>query len=63
MRANNKKLKSEIKREIMNKFGQNIPLNRLYEMILRRLAYDIKASLNETTMHFAKQIARKLLEL
>ncbi|XP_067210276.1 cilia- and flagella-associated protein 44 isoform X2 [Linepithema humile] len=56
MRANNKNLKSQIKQEIMNKFGQNISLNKLYEMILRRLAYDIKARLNETAIYFAKQI-------
>lgn len=60
MRVNNKNLKNEIKLEIMNKFGQNISLNKLYETILRRLVYDIKANLRETTTYFTKRIKRKL---
>lgn len=60
MRINNKNLKNEIKLKIMNKFGQNISLNKLYETILRRIVYDIKANLSETTMYFTKRIKRKL---
>jgi len=60
MRVNNKNLKNEIKLKIINKFGQNISLNKLYETILRRIVYDIKANLSETTTYFIKQIKRKL---
>jgi len=60
MRVNNKNLKNEIKLKIINKFGQNISLNKLYETILRRIVYDIKANLNETTTYFTKQIKGKL---
>jgi len=60
MRINNKNLKNEIKLKIMNKFGQNVSLNKLYETILRRIVFDIKANLSETTMYFTKQIKRKL---
>ncbi|XP_025994269.1 cilia- and flagella-associated protein 44 isoform X2 [Solenopsis invicta] len=56
MRVNNKKLKNEIKLKIMNKFGQNVSLSKLYETILRRIVYDIKANLNETTAYFIKRI-------
>ncbi|XP_036151277.1 cilia- and flagella-associated protein 44 [Monomorium pharaonis] len=56
MRVNNKNLKNEIKLQIMNKFGQNVSLNKLYETILRRIVYDIKANLNETTAYFIKRI-------
>ncbi|XP_011859838.1 PREDICTED: uncharacterized protein LOC105557260 isoform X2 [Vollenhovia emeryi] len=56
MRVNNKNLKDEIKLKIMNKFGQNISLNNLYETILRRLVFDIKANLSETTMYFTRRI-------
>ncbi|XP_072743964.1 cilia- and flagella-associated protein 44 [Anoplolepis gracilipes] len=56
MRVNNKNLKNEIKLKIINKFGQNISLNKLYEIILRRMVYDIKANLNETRMYFIKRI-------
>lgn len=59
MRVNNNNLKNEIKLKIINKFGQNISLNKLYETILRRMVYDIKANLNETTMYFTKRIKRK----
>ncbi|XP_070154334.1 cilia- and flagella-associated protein 44 isoform X2 [Polyergus mexicanus] len=55
MRVNNNNLKNEIKLKIINKFGQNISLNKLYETILRRMVYDIKANLNET-MYFTKRI-------
>ncbi|XP_011636228.1 uncharacterized protein LOC105426623 [Pogonomyrmex barbatus] len=58
MRVNNKALKNEIKLKIMNKFGQDISLNKLYETILRRIVYDIKANLDETTIYFTKQIKR-----
>lgn len=60
MRINNKNLKNEIKLKIMNKFGQNVSLNKLYETILRRIVFDIKANLSETTMYFTKRIKRKL---
>ncbi|XP_071573554.1 uncharacterized protein [Temnothorax nylanderi] len=56
MRVNNKNLKNEIKLKIMNKFGQDISLNKLYETILRRIVYDIKTNLSETTMYFTKRI-------
>ncbi|KYN07248.1 WD repeat-containing protein 52 [Cyphomyrmex costatus] len=56
MRMNNKKLKDEIKLKIMNKFGQHLSLNKLYETILRRIVYDIKAHLSDTTTYFTKQI-------
>ncbi|XP_019696509.1 uncharacterized protein LOC105182290 [Harpegnathos saltator] len=55
MSVNNKKLKSEIKQRIMEKFGQNVSVTELYETILRRMVYDIKADLNETTMQFSKR--------
>ncbi|XP_070529333.1 cilia- and flagella-associated protein 44 isoform X2 [Cardiocondyla obscurior] len=58
MRVNNKNLKNAIKQKIMNKFGQNVSLNELYETILRRIVYDIKANLNEITMYFTKRIKR-----
>lgn len=60
MRVNNKNLQNEIKLKIMNKFGQHISLNKLYETILRRIVYDIKANLSETTMYFTKRIKREL---
>lgn len=60
MRLNNKNLKDEIKLKIMNKFGQNVSLDKLYETILRRIVYDIKANVNETTVYFTKRIKRKL---
>ncbi|EFN70133.1 WD repeat-containing protein 52 [Camponotus floridanus] len=56
MRVNNNNLKNEIKLKIINKFGQNVSLNKLYETIIRRMVYDIKANLNETTMYFTKRI-------
>ncbi|KYN44488.1 WD repeat-containing protein 52 [Trachymyrmex septentrionalis] len=56
MRHNNKKLQDEIKLKIMNKFGQSLSLNKLYETILRRIVYDIKANLRETMTYFTKQI-------
>ncbi|KYN22810.1 WD repeat-containing protein 52 [Trachymyrmex cornetzi] len=56
MRVNNKKLQDEIKLKIMNKFGQSLSLNKLYETILRRIVYDIKANLSETTTYFTKRI-------
>jgi len=60
MRVNNNNLKNEIKLKIINKFGQSVSLNKLYETIIRRMVYDIKANLNETTMYFTKRIKRKL---
>lgn len=60
MRLNNKNLKNEIKLKIMNKFGQNVSLHKLYEAILRRIIYDIKANISETIMYFTKRIKRKL---
>ena len=60
MRVNNKKLQDEIKQKIMNKFGQSLSLNKLYETILRRIVYDIKANLSETMTYFTKRIKRKL---
>ncbi|XP_014472910.1 PREDICTED: cilia- and flagella-associated protein 44 [Dinoponera quadriceps] len=56
MSMNNKSLKSEIKQKIIDKFGRNVSLTELYETILRRMMYDIKANLNETTMQFNKRI-------
>ncbi|XP_011056677.1 PREDICTED: cilia- and flagella-associated protein 44, partial [Acromyrmex echinatior] len=56
MRVNNKKLQDEIKQIIMNKFGQSLSLNKLYETILRRIVYDIKANLSETMTYFNKRI-------
>lgn len=56
MSVHNKNLKNEMKQKIMDKFGQNISLTELYETILRRMVYDIKANLNETTMQFNKRI-------
>lgn len=61
MRVNNKKLQDEIKLKIMNKFGQSVSLNQLYETILRRMAYDIRADLNETTMYFNRRLKRTLI--
>lgn len=60
MRVNNKKLQDEIKLKIMNKFGQSLSLNKLYETILRRIVYDIKANLSEASTYFTKRIKRKL---
>ncbi|XP_018302310.1 uncharacterized protein [Mycetomoellerius zeteki] len=56
MRVNNKKLQDEIKLKIMNKFGQSLSLNKLYETILRRIVYDIKANLSEASTYFTKRI-------
>lgn len=56
MSVNNKSLKNEIKQKIMDKFGQKVSLTELYETILRRMVYDIKANINETTMQFSKRI-------
>lgn len=61
MGANNKKLKNEIKQKIMDKFGRNVSLTELYETILRRMVYDIRANLNETTMQFNKRINGELI--
>ncbi|XP_032671308.1 cilia- and flagella-associated protein 44 isoform X3 [Odontomachus brunneus] len=55
MRVNNKSLKNEMKQRIMDKFGQNISLTELYETILRRMVYDIRANLSEITMQFSKR--------
>lgn len=60
MRLNNNNLKDEIKLKIMNKFGQNVSLHKLYETILHRIIYDIKANISETIMYFTKRIKRKL---
>lgn len=56
MRVDNKNLEKEIKMEMTNKFGKNVSLNKLYETILRRMVYDIKANLNETILYFNKRI-------
>lgn len=63
MSVNNKNLKNEMKQKIMDKFGQNISLTELYETILRRMVYDIKANLNEATMQFSKRINGELIVL
>jgi len=63
MRVINKNVKNEIKLKIMNKFGQNISLNKLYETILRRIVYDINTNLNEMTIYFTKRIKCKLYKL
>lgn len=46
----------------MDKFGRHVSLTELYETILRRMVYDIRANLNETTMQFSKRINGKLFE-
>ncbi|EZA47595.1 hypothetical protein DMN91_008008 [Ooceraea biroi] len=56
MRTINKNLRNEIKLKIMNKFGQRISLNKLYETILRQIVYNVKTNLNKTTIYFTKRM-------
>ncbi|XP_015588735.2 uncharacterized protein LOC107264707 [Cephus cinctus] len=51
-----KKLKDNIKEEMMKKFGQEISLNALYEAVLRRMVYDIKVNINGMISSFEKEI-------
>jgi hypothetical protein len=52
-------LKEEIKKEMQQKFGQQISLVTLYEAVLRRLIYDIKANTNSLVKFYDDKIKRK----
>lgn len=51
-----KRLKEKIKQEMMQKFGREVSLSSLYEAVLRKMIYDMKADLKEMTKGFDKQI-------
>lgn len=59
MEAEIKSLKSEIKNEMIKKFGQEISLSSLYEAVLRRMVYDIKADMKEMTKFYDQEIKCK----
>lgn len=50
------KLKSKVKTEKINKFGQEMSVNILYEAVLRNLIYDIKANLNSIVKSYDDQV-------
>ncbi|KAF7998128.1 hypothetical protein HCN44_009526 [Aphidius gifuensis] len=51
-----KNLKSEIKNEMIKKFGREISLSSLYEAVLRKMVNDIKADIKEMSKHYDQEI-------
>ncbi|XP_043276979.1 cilia- and flagella-associated protein 44 isoform X2 [Venturia canescens] len=47
-----KKLKSRIKQEMMEKFGREISIDYLYEVVLKRMIHDVRADVREMTRDF-----------
>lgn len=57
-------LKGEIKKEMEQKFGQQVSLVSLYEAVLRRLIYDIKANTSSLIKFYDEKIkSKKILYL
>ncbi|KAL7301745.1 hypothetical protein TKK_0005740 [Trichogramma kaykai] len=56
MKAELEALKGQIKTEMENKFGQQISLVSLYEAVLRRLIYDIKADTGSLVKFYQEKI-------
>lgn len=56
MKAQNKKLKEEIKEKMIQKFGCKVSLIELYEIILQRLIYDTKIDVRKIMKNFTKDI-------
>lgn len=59
MKAQNKKLKEEIKEKMIQKFGCKVSLIELYEIILQRLIYDTKIDVRKIMKNFTKDIESK----
>ncbi|XP_023287600.1 uncharacterized protein LOC105700070 isoform X2 [Orussus abietinus] len=51
-----KKLKSNIKEEMIRKFGQELSLSTLYEAVLQRMIYETKVNLNSMMKSYDDQI-------
>ncbi|XP_057334477.1 cilia- and flagella-associated protein 44 isoform X2 [Microplitis mediator] len=56
MESEIKRLKEEIKKEMIQKFGKEISLTSLYEAVLRRMIYNIKADIKEMIKSYDKEI-------
>ncbi|XP_039950900.1 cilia- and flagella-associated protein 44 isoform X1 [Bactrocera tryoni] len=63
MRSEITRLESEIKQEMIKKFGMIINLDELEEEVLRRYVFDLETSAEEEFRLIDKEIARKKLEL
>ncbi|XP_066592907.1 cilia- and flagella-associated protein 44 [Prorops nasuta] len=51
-----KRLKDSILEEVIKKFGQKVPISTVYEIVLRRMIYNIKPDLVKMAKLFEKQI-------
>lgn len=56
MKKELKQVKQEIKKEMEQKFGQQISLLSLYESVLRRLVYEIKANTKNLIKFYDEKI-------
>ncbi|XP_034946338.1 cilia- and flagella-associated protein 44 [Chelonus insularis] len=56
MESEIKRLKTEIKDEMSRKFGREISLIKLYEAVLRRMIFDIRADITDETKVYDKRI-------
>lgn len=56
-------LKNEIRKEMEQKFGQQVSLVTLYEAVLRRLIYDIKANTGSLIKFYDEKIRSKNLRI
>ncbi|KAH0534340.1 hypothetical protein KQX54_003166 [Cotesia glomerata] len=56
MESEIKRLKEEIKQEMIQKFGREVSLTSLYEAVLRRMVYDVKADMKEMIKSYDKEI-------
>lgn len=56
MESEIKRLKEEIKQEMIQKFGKEVSLTSLYEAVLRRMVYDVKADMKKMIKSYDKEI-------
>ncbi|KAG8038727.1 hypothetical protein G9C98_000282, partial [Cotesia typhae] len=56
MESEIKRLKEEIKQEMIQKFGKEVSLTSLYEAVLRRMVYDVKADMKNMIKSYDKEI-------
>lgn len=54
-------LKSEIKNEMIKKFGREISLSSLYEAVLRKMVNEIKADIKEMSKYYDQEIKCKFI--
>lgn len=61
MESQIKTLKLQIKDEMLRKFGKEISLTELYETVLRRMASEVQAQLNDKSVDFERKLQSKIL--